>query len=341
MGSVVYIDSFDHYTTVADKLWSGSGGFGITGARNGNGLYVQGNWQAGFDGSVVRDFAAAFSEGIFGFALRSSRLANENIYLQEASGATTHIHASWDGSGHLVFKLGVGGTTLGTTTSVWTTNADKYVEIHVKIHDTTGFLRVYVNGALEINFSGDTRNGGSGNLIRFAMSSTQITFEGGHNLIIDDLYVISNDDGVSAPLGDSKVECRFPNGNGNSSQFDGSDGNTTDNYLLVDETPPNSDTDYVESPDVGDKDTYLVQDLAAPTGVVHAVQVNLFAKKSDAGARSMVSVARLAGTEADSASAALTTTYAYYRDVRLAKPGSGGWTISDFNSTEFGMKVSA
>ena len=41
--AMIYVDSFDHYTTPGDKGWVVSGGNGITGGRNGNAIFVQGN----------------------------------------------------------------------------------------------------------------------------------------------------------------------------------------------------------------------------------------------------------------------------------------------------------
>lgn len=338
MGTIVHIDSFDHYTTVADKGWIGTGGFGVTGARNGNGLYAQGSWSGGYDGAVRRVWSGS-ARAIVGFALRSARRLAENIYFAEDAVAN-HLYLAWAGSGALELRHG-DNTLLGTTSSAWTGSNDKYVEVDILIANSGGHARVYVNGVLEINFSGDTQNGGSALVNQLNLVSGQITFEGAHNLIIDDLYIIDNADAASTPLGDCKVECDFPSGNGNSSQLDGSDGNSTDNYLLVDEAANDGDTTYVESATVDEKDTYAFGDLASATGVVHAVQINAFAKKTDSGARGLKTVARLSGTEVDSSSTSLGTSYAAARDIRTTKPGGGSWTIADVNNAEFGVKVAA
>jgi hypothetical protein len=143
--------------------------------------------------------------------------------------------------------------------------------------------------------------------------------------------------------GDCRVEAIFPNGNGNSSVLVGSDGNSTDNYLLVDENPPNSDTDYVESSTVGDKDTYNYGSITSAFGVVHGVQICPFVKKTDAGVRSIANVARSSGTEADSASQALAATYGYLPTIKEDDPSTPGsrWTVAGVNAAEFGVKVTA
>ena len=105
---------------------------------------------------------------------------------------------------------------------------------------------------------------------------------------------------------------------------------------------PNDDTEYVESSTAGHKDTYAYGNLATASGTVYAVQPVPYAKKNDAGpSRSIVSVARLSGTEEDSAVKTLSTSYAYFGDIRATKPGGGQWTIADVNSAEFGVKVNA
>jgi hypothetical protein len=64
-----------------------------------------------------------------------------------------------------------------------------------------------------------------------------------------------------------------------------------------------------------------------------------YAAKTNAGVRSIASVARLSGTEVDSSDKALSVSYAYLPDIRETKPGGGAWSISDVNSAEFGVKV--
>lgn len=64
-----------------------------------------------------------------------------------------------------------------------------------------------------------------------------------------------------------------PNGNGDNSQWTGSDGNSTDNYLLLDETPPNDATDYVESNTSGQIDDYTVDNTPAAVGPDDTIQL--------------------------------------------------------------------
>lgn len=234
-----------------------------------------------------------------------------------------------------------GGTALGSGTTPVPLNIWNYVEWKVTADNSAGVVVVRLNGGTEINLSSqDTQQTANARINGVSLG----TFTGNASgTIYDDIYVC--DGSGSSPtndfLGDVRVQALFPSGNGNSSQFDGSDGNSTDNYALVDETNQNGDTDYVESPDVGDKDTYAYGNMASTAGTVYGVQILPHVKKTDAGARSIVTVARLSATETDGPVQTLATTYQYLEDVRETKPGGGAWSIADVNNAEFGIKVNA
>jgi hypothetical protein len=328
-----FFDGFDHYTN-ADflKKWtSWSNTMNLVAARNGNGLSIASRW--------AEKVIDAQSEWIVGFAFSFG--ATSGPIMAFFNGATKQVDLYWDNTTGKLSVRRAGTTTLGTTTATFSQGVFYFVELRIVISDTVGVVQLKVDGATVLNLSSqDTLNSGStADRVRFG--------DGGSSNVpgtVDDLYIC--DGSGSSPyntfLGDCKVETRMPNGNGNSSQLVGNDGNSTDNYLLVDETTPNSDTDYVESSTVGDKDTYTYQDLATATGTVYAVQILPYAKKTDAGSRSIVTVARLSGTEVDSAAATLASTYSYpSQEIRTTKPGGGAWTISDVNSAEFGVKVNA
>lgn len=278
---------------------------------------------------------------IVGAAMAFSPI-NQNGFaiIKLMDGATNQVELRYEFATKKLYVTRNGTTILGPGVVVTKTSLWHYYELRVVISDMVGEVEVRVDGNTYLSGTLlDTRNGGATvDTIRFGDRGN---FDG--TQILDDIYIC---DGTgSAPtntfLGDVKVESIFPSGNGNSSVLVGSDGNSIDNYLLVDESAPNSDTDYVESSTVGDKDTYAYGNLTATLGTVYGVQVLPWAKKTDAGARKIASIARLSGTEVDSADKTLFTDYSYYLDVREAKPGGGVWTITDVNAAEFGVKVTA
>jgi hypothetical protein len=239
------------------------------------------------------------------------------------------------------FHVYAAGVDLGIASSylpfdgVW-----RYFEMKVVIDSSAGSVEVRQDGVVTLNETGiDTQATSNAyvDAVRIG-SSPNISYM---DASIDDLYICNGDGSVNNDfLGDISVRALNPNGNGTTSDLVGSDGDSTDNYLLVDETTPDT-ADYVESSTPGDKDTYAFGDLGIASGVVYGVQINAYAQKSDAGDRSFVSVARLSGAEEDGAVNILSTTPHYFSEIRETKPGGGAWSIADVDAAEFGFKVNA
>jgi hypothetical protein len=238
-------------------------------------------------------------------------------------------------TGDLYIKHG-NGTLLATgPTIVTSSNTTNYFELKVVIHDSAGSVELRQNEVVVASATSiDTKNGGTGaaNQVKIRMGDNNT---GGASFYIDDLYV---DD--STYNGDIRAEVIIPNGNGNYSDFVGSDADQTDNYLLVDEIPHNSDTDYVESNTPDDVDTYTMGDLVTTAGNVIAVITHVVAKKDNAGSRSVIPVIRIGSTDYDGSSNSVSTDYINYSEVLLQSPATtNDWTISEINGMEYGEKV--
>lgn len=158
----------------------------------------------------------------------------------------------------------------------------------------------------------------------------------------DDLYI--NDDSGSAPhntfYGEAfVVEKVIPNGNGDSSQFLGSDGNSTDNYLLVDDSG-NNDTDYVASGTVGHEDTYACSDLTNATGTIIGVEQNIIARKDDVATREIAGVLRPASTSYPQTTRTMSGSYVlFFERVDVNPETALAWSIADINSNKIGERV--
>jgi len=158
----------------------------------------------------------------------------------------------------------------------------------------------------------------------------------------DDIYL--NDDTGAAPentfFGESfVVESCIPTGNGNSSQWVGSDGNSTDNYLLVDDNG-NNDTDYVKSGTLNDIDTYGLGNLTNATGTIIGVKHYLIARKDDVATRTIASTIRTNATNYVGANKTMAGSYGTHVETRLINPDtSSRFTIAEVNALEAGQKV--
>lgn len=335
--AIRFMDSFDHYSaSQAELKWSTTTVFVIgTGGRFGSCLQHTDN------NAITRialDDQPTWIVGV-AFKLTSGNNPPANrqlIHLLDGTTAQVDLRLT-NGS----LQITRNGTVLGTGTFKFIATIWYYLEFKVTIHNSTGTIAARVNGISDISASGlDTQNTANATASAIQLGATG-GVNGAGNPFWDDVYIL---DGTgSAPtndfLGDVRVQTIVPNGNGTTNQLDGSDGNQVDNYLLVDEATPNSDTDYVESSDVGDKDTYNYGAITPAAGTVYGLAIYPWARKTDAGIRTIATIARHSATEVDSADRSLSVSYQYFTDIRETKPGGGVWSIADVNAAEFGVKV--
>ena len=320
-------------------------------SRTGSGNCYEAGGNTGGGRDFMRRLSASEEHATLtvGFAFRSTAL-NATTYPEYGAinfasdnGATIHLSLTWSTSpgGRLQIRrfdtlLAQSDPALVMYEFTW-----YYIEVQATLGDgTSGSVEVRVNEETWISATGiDTKNGGTKTVF------DSVYFNGPANVSqlnrFDDIY-ITNGAG-SAPtngfLGDVKVETLRPNGNGNVSQFTGSDGNSTDNYLLVDESTY-SNGDYVHSSNSGDRDLYTFTDLAATAGTVYGVVATAVVNKNDTGSKQAELTARVGGTNYDSAARTLTTTDVGEVQVWEDNPNtSAGWTISDVNGAEFGVQV--
>jgi hypothetical protein len=298
------------------------------------------------DGHSPRYLSLATNQALI-FAIASLATAYQGTAIRLAAGnASHHIMAFRDGtsiqcdlrtdaSGHLIVTRN--GTQIGATgATVLAQDTWYYLEWRLTIHNSTGSFEVRLNGVTEITGSGlDTQNTANAFATQLYWHSPAVSGTIG----FDDIYVDS-----AAFAGPIRIWTGIPNGNGNSSDLVGSDGNSTDNYLLVDDTMTegfaNGDTDYVQSDVVGDHDTYAFPSMPTVPSSIYAVDSRLAARADDAGARGIRHVVRSGGADNEGTTRALTSSYVYYSDLREVDPATAAaWTEAGVNAMEMGMKV--
>lgn len=228
--------------------------------------------------------------------------------------------------------------------NIVTYDAWHYVETQVKIADAGGSVEVRLDGSAVLTYAGDTRNGGAGIVSAIGIIGNNFS---AHNCTFDDVYML-NEQGP-APwntfLGDTRCYPLYPMGNGFYAMLVGSDGNSVDNWLLVDETGAPVTTDYLQSVTPGDKDSFLLQDLSSfqSLGTISAVETRLHAAKSETGTKRMRAFFRQGGADqvgADHVVAWLT--YSTYRDIFQVNPATAAaWTIAEVDAVELGAEVRA
>ncbi len=275
---------------------------------------------------------------MFYFAADSGATVHVSVYIQNGSTGMSTLKAYRGTSAGVL--LGTSSEFVRPASGAWF-----YVEVKVKLHDSTGTVDLQFAGVSVLSLTGqDTKNGGTATVFDnvLARTATLTNVDA-----MDDFYLTNEQGSVNTSfLGVIKVECIRPTGNGNSSQGVGSDSNSTDNYLLVDETSGGSD--YVDFAATGDKDTYVFGDISTGSPylggstVVKGVAVTMVGSKTDAASRTLTTVARLSATETDvTGGVPQNGVQRTLMGVHETKPGGGAWTLTDVNSAEFGVKAGA
>lgn len=233
-------------------------------------------------------------------------------------------------------------TQLGVTSNVYLGETWFYLEIKATCKNSISadeFI-IKVNGVEVLNLAATTDTQYSANpgfnRIRLAGAFS------GKFVYYDDIYVCDLLGGVNDDfLGDVKVETLYPDGNGNTNDFTGSDADSTNNYLLVNEPQQNGDTDYVEDSTPSNLDLYTYDDMSATPDTIFGVSTRSYAKKDDAGARTGKLVCRRTSTNYEGSEFSPSNgSYQGFDEIWEEDPStSSAWVESGVNAAEFGVKV--
>jgi len=335
--ALLFMDGFEHYATadLAEKYtYVSSQTVSATRARTGT--YAA---TGGVHGIAV---AASGATAIVGYGVWASAGGHYcTVGLGGFASATyAQVTLKVETNGSVTVRQGISsGTILGQTSpdafrfSMW-----NYVEIKIVLHDSTGTVTVKVNSTALLTLTGkDT--------IGTPASATWSTVEwsNGATAWVDDIYVCDGSGGLNDDvLGEVRVVTLLPVTDavaaGSNADFAWSGG--TDHGSLVDEAAPNDDADYVSSNTLNHVDTWEYPALGY-TGTIKGVQMNLSAKKTDAGTRAIAAVTRPVSTNRVHATDHyLGTSYAYWRSIWELNPeDSGAWDVADVDGAEFGVKV--
>lgn len=242
--------------------------------------------------------------------------------------------------GAKILNAYVNGSLVASGTLELANNTWYLVEVHFKMADS-GIIQSKINGVLDINYSGDTTPGAETTFNRTCFGFLNASFRY-TNTFVDDI-AINDTSGATdnSWCGDGRVIALTPNANGDSSQFVGSDTNSTDNYLLVDEVPSDGDTSYVESATVGEKDLYNLTACGLTSVNIARVWIESRAKDTTTGDGTIKLLAKTESTEYESANIDLSTSYAAQKgtDYTVNPNTSAAWTTTQLDALQVGIKV--
>lgn len=295
---------------------------------------------AGYGGlRKVLDQQATWTVGLFlyieSYPGGTDNTAHTIMGLEDTSAPGQQINLALNASGAII--LARGATVLATGPSLPLATY-MYIEMKITVHNSTGTYEVRKDGVAIIGpaTGQNTRNltNNSANAIRIGWAAAV----GAGSIRVGDVYINDGTGGAHDSFeGDCRVFCSYPTGAGATTAMTPSAGS---NFQCVDEATMNSDTDYVSSNTVGNVDTYAVTDLPSNSGPPKVVQIGVFARKDDAGARSVALVTRPVATDRVGSDQPLSTSYSYLYQTRETNPDTAAaWTRAEYNATEFGQKL--
>lgn len=336
--------SFDHYTTVTQRFNStrisnatltiGSGG-----RRGSNAL------RSTFtvDGSNVRASAVKTINNIGGLYLAFAFMISA---LPTNPSLATHI-ATMEDTGSIQcglrilnngqFRIVRGNTTLVTSGLSILSGVMYHLEWFVGC-GTTGTTELWVNETSAMSFSGDTDQTNTGIINAFSIGLDNTTFNGDGLTpgLITGTYddIIARTDKRSGDLG---VGLYLPTGNGSTNQW--TVVGVSNAYQAVDETVPNSDTDYITGSTVGDIQLFTFGTISS-TNDIHAIIPIPFAEKTDSGTATLASVALIGSTiYTGTTKSPSAGSYEFHPDPWTTNPATGiTFTTTEFNNIQIGVK---
>lgn len=226
------------------------------------------------------------------------------------------------------FLRGDSATLLGTGVKIISAGSWICIEWRLQIGNSNVF-NLWVNGVSDIALSGvDTSPGSETTLDRFEV------WDPGGNPAIGPVLINDINGGVdNGQIGVIKIVRQLPTGDSaTNNAWTGSAGGTK--ALLVDEKPPNDDTDYVYSTTTGQKQGHtFAASLIPATASILAVAQEHYLKKVTSG---QVKIGmRSNATEDVDAAIDIATSYDVYQKRRTTDPSGGGaWTVSRVDANE-------
>lgn len=279
--SLIFLDSFDHYTEILDK-WDSRAGlpptFGVAptqaaGRFTPGALLVSGIFAGG--SSATKNLPDT-DDIYIGFAYNDFDALgfDDQLFIQGPEQAILTL-SSTSGIAKIVYD----GHTVQSASGIMTGAVWQFMEIHIKQHATLGEIEIRRNGvSIASQTSIDTLGG----------DFTAITFGAGgsaEHYYVDDLYVLNGLGTVNNTFaGDSRITVLRPKANGLDNNFTPT--GAASNFEAVDETTHDADTTYNEAGQVGAAEEYTnftFSDLGIAPGTIFGVQVVNACKKTDAG----------------------------------------------------------
>lgn len=237
-----------------------------------------------------------------------------------------------DGGSHLI--LDIAGTNQDTEAGANTASTWFHIGIDVKVHSSAGWAKVYKNGVEILSFSGNTGNADIVSCYFGWWTPRPYAYIYYDDLFIDD----TTGESAAAVVPIKRFYYVAPNDDGNyDGTWDGSDGNSVDNYQLVDEIPA-SETDYVSTNVADELESYAMGTVTLGTGETFDAVIPIAYVKRASTTEQIALGTRYSSTDVVGSDQNPGTSSDYLWERQTTKPGGGAWDQTAVDGMEVIVK---
>lgn len=244
-GASAEIGYLSKWTNYATRAGSGL----VAGRFGGQAIRLTDGTGGGVTTRFGYDMGASYTTFTMGLAFRpaSANASSNFLHFQTAAGSLDQIYVTHDVNDKFSVRRGDGVTIIPNTAFTTTVNQWCYVEIVFTISNSGGTVDLYVNGALEGSYTGDTQAQATADFRYIELRSPDDTGSG-NPIDFDDIYW--KDDAI--PLGELRVATL--RAVADTADADFVPVGASPNSACVDETLVDGDTTYVQGSNSGDLD---------------------------------------------------------------------------------------
>jgi hypothetical protein len=225
-----------------------------------------------------------------------------------------------------------------TNTPAIATGSWHNVEVAVSVdHTAAGTLTIFLDGVSCYTYTGITSFSGNDYADGFQFVATGASGIGATPIYYIDNPVVRNDPALITQLGPQHIASLVATGAGDLTQWTPLTGT---NFSQVNEAIADGDTSYVGATAVGNRDAFPMTSVAALSGAILCVAVDLVARDDLGGGAQVAAVVKVAGGATyDQAGQATSASYLRKQTVMTTDPATGvNWLMGDIASRQFGYK---
>jgi hypothetical protein len=339
MADVIFMDGFDSYDSANNQsvrpgvhskwvivnpsnIFFSEGRYGGQGMNLGNtafGCQIRGF----FNGNVFQQSAT------FAFAYKTdfvARAEGQGQMFSVLHNQTSQFAVSVSNIGQL--RLWRGNTMVAESEpNIIHTHDWHFFELEYVGHTSAGRATLFIDGVEVLNFNGNTQNAAA-----YGVNGIQFNAGNESGYIIDDLYVINE----ATRIGERRIETLRPNGDVTVAFTPSTPGS---NYAMLNETLVSANN-YVSATALGAKDMYNFSNLTTNPDKIDAIQLNVWAAKTDAETRELATIVKSGSTETTSANYNLPTNHLNMNRIENLNPATGtAWDITSVNAIQAGYEI--